>query len=200
MSLGRFQAHLVLTHKSSASQAQLVSAIAVSEAGDRLWLGLSDGQLEEHKLQQQGQAVTTSLVARKYVGKRVSRRRMPAVAGPARHCRGRVALTWACMHVQPITDVTVLEGAQRLAITCEGLLTLLQADSLTGQPVAGVKASDWRRPLSPGLQGWGRRAVSAGCDRGRGHAWAPQRPGHEPGRRAEGVTPQSARRGAACAG
>ena len=70
MSLGRFRAHLCHTHK---SQAQLISAVAVTDDGERLYLGLSDGQLEEHRLQQQGEAVTTTLVARKFVGKRVSR-------------------------------------------------------------------------------------------------------------------------------
>ena len=66
-----FRAHLAHTHRSSATPPQLVSAVAVSDDGERLYLGLSDGQLEEHRLLQQGEAVITSLVARKVVGKRV---------------------------------------------------------------------------------------------------------------------------------
>ena len=72
MSVERFRAHLVHTHRSSAAPPQLISAVAVSDAGDKLYLGLSDGQLEEHRVLQQGDAVESSLIARKYVGKRVS--------------------------------------------------------------------------------------------------------------------------------
>lgn len=101
-----FRAHLAHTHRSSATPPQLISAVAVSDDGERLYLGLSDGQLEEHRLLQQGEAVATSLVARKVVGKRVRlllwwhpvlqlphQLRCQCAAAHHRHCHAGVCAT-----------------------------------------------------------------------------------------------------------
>lgn len=49
----------------------VISAVAVEQAGARLYLGLSDGQLEEHRVQLGPSSIRVALGARKHVGKKV---------------------------------------------------------------------------------------------------------------------------------
>ena len=57
-----------LDHRSKTSK---ISSVAVSEDARTLYLGLSDGQIEEHGIVCSQQGVRTSLRARKHVGKKV---------------------------------------------------------------------------------------------------------------------------------
>ena len=63
-----FQAWLAHEHRSPTSR---VSAVAVGSGGSTLYVGLSDGQLEEYKVNSDSQRVWLSLEARKTVGKQV---------------------------------------------------------------------------------------------------------------------------------
>lgn len=58
-----------LDHRSNTSK---ISSVAVTEDARTLYLGLSDGQIEEHSMPGDQQGVKTSLRARKYVGKKVA--------------------------------------------------------------------------------------------------------------------------------
>eukprot|EP00884_Botryococcus_braunii_P004337 jgi/Botrbrau1/13904/Bobra.0017s0011.1 len=93
-------------HKSKTS---VISAVAVDQSGGRLYLGLTDGQLEEHRIQAGTTAMRVALGARKHVGKK------------------------------PVTAICHLEAAQKLAVLCEGSLHLLEQETLEGQPLAGLK-------------------------------------------------------------
>ncbi len=53
------------------SKTSLISTVAVDDAGERMYLGLTDGQLEEHRIDVTLQDVRVSLGARKHVGKKV---------------------------------------------------------------------------------------------------------------------------------
>ena len=57
-----------LDHRSKSSK---ISSLAVTEDARTLYLGLSDGQIEEHSIAGNQQGVRTSLRARKHVGKKV---------------------------------------------------------------------------------------------------------------------------------
>ena len=61
-----FPAH---DHRSTTSK---ISSVAVTEDARTLYLGLSDGQIEEHSIAGGQQGVRTSLRARKHVGKKVA--------------------------------------------------------------------------------------------------------------------------------
>ena len=63
-----FQVFPALTHRSAQS---VISAVAVDDDGEHLYVGTSDGQLEEHRVHSSGQGVRVSLGARKHVGKKV---------------------------------------------------------------------------------------------------------------------------------
>lgn len=43
--------------------------------------------------------------------------------------------------VQAVKQVVVLEGVGRLAVLADGLLVLLEADTLNGSPLLGLKVS-----------------------------------------------------------
>ena len=64
-----FQSWLVHNHKSSTSR---ISAVCLSDDGSSLYLGLSEGQLEEYKLSHHASSVSSHLVAKKSVGKTVN--------------------------------------------------------------------------------------------------------------------------------
>lgn len=68
--LGRvaFQRCLVHEHRNPASA---ISAIALDATGTRLYLGFTDGQLEEHRVVADFAQAKTLLSARKHVGKKV---------------------------------------------------------------------------------------------------------------------------------
>ena len=55
-------------HRSKASK---ISSLAVTEDARTLYLGLSDGQVEEYSITCSQQGVKTSLRARKHIGKKV---------------------------------------------------------------------------------------------------------------------------------
>ena len=53
--------------------------------------------------------------------------------------------------MQAVSSICQLAGARRLAVVCEGLLSLLHHDTLTGHPQQGLQVgfsscdSDWAR-------------------------------------------------------
>lgn len=63
-----FQAWFAHTHRSHTSK---ISAIAAGVTGSKLYLGLTDGQLEEYNVSPGHDGVRLSLEARKHVGKQV---------------------------------------------------------------------------------------------------------------------------------
>lgn len=66
-----FELWPALDHKSKQS---VISAIAVDDAARYIYLGTSDGQLSEHRIQSTVSGVRVSLGARKHVGKKVTSR------------------------------------------------------------------------------------------------------------------------------
>lgn len=64
-----FQLWPALDHNSRGSR---ISSVAVTENGNTLYLGLSDGQVEEHSISHTQHGVKTLLRARKHFGKKVS--------------------------------------------------------------------------------------------------------------------------------
>ena len=58
-----------LDHRSNTTR---ISSVAVTEDARTLYLGLSDGQIEEHSVTSGQQGVRTSLRARKHIGKKVA--------------------------------------------------------------------------------------------------------------------------------
>ncbi|KAK9804448.1 hypothetical protein WJX73_002374 [Symbiochloris irregularis] len=109
-----FQAWLAHEHQGDSNR---ISAVAVSERGSTLYLGLSDGQLEEYKINSGPDGVWLSLEARKTVGK------------------------------QPIISILHIAAARRLVLLCDGLLYILDQDSLEGQALPGVKGATAVAPL-----------------------------------------------------
>ncbi len=63
-----FELWPALDHKGKQS---VISAIAVDDAARYIYLGTSDGQLSEHRIQSTSSGVRVSLGARKHVGKKV---------------------------------------------------------------------------------------------------------------------------------
>ena len=63
-----FQLFPALSHRSSSS---VISTVAVDDEGGHLYVGTSDGQLEEHRLHASMAGARVSLGARKHVGKKV---------------------------------------------------------------------------------------------------------------------------------
>ena len=63
-----FQLWPALEHKGKQS---VISAIAVDDIAQHIYLGTSDGQLEEHRIHSSYQNVKISLGARKHIGKKV---------------------------------------------------------------------------------------------------------------------------------
>jgi len=86
-----------------------VTCLALNESSDWLYLGFSDGQLEEHRLEAQPGRVHSSLSARKAVSKK------------------------------PIDDIRHLVGARRLAVLSDGSVSLLDCDSLEKAHLPGAK-------------------------------------------------------------
>jgi hypothetical protein len=63
-----FRVWAAYDHKSKAS---VITAVAVDQSGTRIYLGLSDGQLEEHRIGFGASGLRVVLGARKHVGKKV---------------------------------------------------------------------------------------------------------------------------------
>lgn len=63
-----FQRLLVHDHKALGTA---ISAVALSSCGERLYCGLTDGQLEEFKVYSDFSTARVSISARKFVGKKV---------------------------------------------------------------------------------------------------------------------------------
>ena len=67
-----FTAALVLDRRQQAS-ASAITAVEVDQAGQRLYLGLEDGVLEEHAILRSEMGARASLAARKHAAKKVLR-------------------------------------------------------------------------------------------------------------------------------
>lgn len=63
-----FQLSPALDHKNKNS---VISCIAVDDAGSHIYVGCSDGQIQEHRIQSTASGSRVSLGARKHVGKKV---------------------------------------------------------------------------------------------------------------------------------
>ena len=104
-----------------------ITAIALQQAAGKLLLGFSDGQLEEHRIipppASPTSTSTTAAAARDSVA--------PRLALAARKQVGK----------RPVTAIATCEAASRLAVLCDGLLMLLDADTLEGQLLPGIKAN-----------------------------------------------------------
>ena len=74
------------------SKTSVISTVAVDNAGERMYLGLSDGQLEEYRIEVLQQGVRVSLGARKHVGKKVKMRHITPASLPLLLCPGHVVL------------------------------------------------------------------------------------------------------------
>ncbi|BDA48080.1 Transforming growth factor-beta receptor-associated protein [Coccomyxa sp. Obi] len=101
-----FELWPALDHKSKQS---VISAIAVDDAARYIYLGTSDGQLSEHRIQSTFSGVRVSLGARKHVGKK------------------------------PVTAILHVAIAKRLAVVCDGSLLLLDYESLEEYTMPGLK-------------------------------------------------------------
>ncbi|KAK9839815.1 hypothetical protein WJX81_003522 [Elliptochloris bilobata] len=97
------------TESEGSFRTSLISTIAVDNAGERMYLGLTDGQLEEHRVHTLEQEVRVSLGARKHVGKKA------------------------------VTAIVHIEAAKQLATLCDGVLQLLDQETLEGKHVPGPK-------------------------------------------------------------
>ena len=64
-----FQLWPALEHKGKQS---VISAIALDDTAQHIYLGTSDGQLEEHRIHSSYQGIRVSLGARKHIGKKAS--------------------------------------------------------------------------------------------------------------------------------
>lgn len=72
-----------------------ITGVALSRSGQRLYLGLEDGVLEEHAIQPDAQGARASLAARKHAAKRVRRRLQ----------RRRCACASCCGHAQWLASI-----------------------------------------------------------------------------------------------
>lgn len=79
-----YTAALLLDRRQAASGAA-ITAVAVDPSGQRLFLGLEDGVLEEHAILRAGDGVWASLAARKHAAKKVG----PPLPHAAAWCRLR---------------------------------------------------------------------------------------------------------------
>eukprot|EP00873_Tetraselmis_striata_P035276 jgi/Tetstr1/455540/TSEL_042362.t1 len=86
-----------------------ITCVAVSHSAEWLYVGLSDGQLEEHRLEITPSSVRTSLSARKTVSKK------------------------------PLEEIHHLVGARQLAVLSDGAVSLLDCDNLEKTALSGVK-------------------------------------------------------------
>ena len=119
-------------HRFNASN---ISSVAVTEDARTLYLGLSDGQIEQYSISGSQQGVRTSLRARKHIGKKVR-----SFLGKTHLVELGLAVTDAHQHVmQPIQDICHLHSAHRLAIVCDGQLMLLDQESLEGHNIPNIK-------------------------------------------------------------
>ena len=114
-----FESWLVHNHKSTSSR---ISAICLSDDGSRLYVGLSDGLFEEHKLSHGQESITTTLVAKKNMGKTVRcspNSRGPVsdlpVFGPMQH---HVSELPACRRCSAYTSSQAPNGWQSCARAC----------------------------------------------------------------------------------
>lgn len=92
-----FELWPALEHKGKQS---VISAIAVDDTAQHIYLGTSDGQLEEHRIHSSYQSVRVSLGARKHIGKKVCAHSsihglVDGLAGPS--SRGSCCAKWLCM-------------------------------------------------------------------------------------------------------
>lgn len=135
-----FQLWPALDHRNQASR---ISSVAVTENGSTLYLGLSDGQIEEHSISHAQPGVRTSLRARKHFGKKVSSTRFfnglcyLAETQLLLSCTARELTSYPGW--QPIQDICHLYSAQRLAILCDGQLQLADQELLHGRSIPNVK-------------------------------------------------------------
>ena len=79
-----FTAALLLDRRQQGGAAP-ITAVAVDSSGQRLWLGLEDGVLEEHAILHSDLGVSASLAARKHACKKVSAHPPPPPPPPQAH-------------------------------------------------------------------------------------------------------------------
>lgn len=123
-----FTAALLLDRRHAANTAA-ITAVAVDQAGCRLYLGLEDGVLEEHAILHSSAGVRASLAARKHAAKKVRRRRallnMQAPPFP---------FTSLCGMLQAILSIQLLAAHGLVLLLSEdGAAQLLDAETLEGQ-------------------------------------------------------------------
>ena len=66
-----FTAALLLDRRQQHASSAAITAVGVDQAGQRLYLGLEDGLLEEHTILRSSSGVRASLAARKHAAKKV---------------------------------------------------------------------------------------------------------------------------------
>lgn len=117
-----------LDHRSNTSR---ISSVAVTEDARTLYLGLSDGQIEEHSIASYQQGVKTSLRARKHIGKKV-----------------------APLH-SVVTGLHVAYSFTLLALPCSQCRTYVTCTQLIGWPLYAMASccswtkSPWKATASP---------------------------------------------------
>mmetsp|Transcript_12664 Transcript_12664/g.35634 ORF Transcript_12664/g.35634 Transcript_12664/m.35634 type:complete len:943 (+) Transcript_12664:317-3145(+) len=89
----------------------VITCVAVNESSQWLYLGFSDGQLEEHRLEVGEASLRCSLSARKAVSKKA------------------------------LEEIHHLEGARRLAVLSDSFVSLLDCDSLEKTVLSGFKGA-----------------------------------------------------------
>ena len=138
-----FTATLVLDRRSQQGAAGApITAVALGQGGQRLYLGLEDGVLEEHAIEAEPQGARASLSARKHAAKRVRRRRrrlLGLVWQPPLPCIQRCppsGCVQAVVGIHHLASLGPSGGAALLVLLTEdGSVLLLDGDSLEGRPM-----------------------------------------------------------------
>jgi hypothetical protein len=133
-----FTAALVLDRRQQAS-ASSITAVGVDQAGQRLYLGLEDGVLEEHAILRSELDARASLAARKHAAKKVRRQAAgggPAAAGATATALGRQLQTAPHSSLQAILGIHHLSEIGLVVLLSEdGSVLLLDAETLEGRPL-----------------------------------------------------------------
>lgn len=148
-----FTAALVLDRRQQAQDTSATSAVAIDSTGQRLYVGLEDGVLEEHALVRGTEGVRAALAARRHAARKV--RPCDAFALDLRS----PAPFWACKRaytrlicLQAISGIHALpEHGLVVLLSEDGLVHVLDAETLEGQPLP------LRWVASRGRRTWGKQ-------------------------------------------